>query len=145
MLCLCQRWFARTRGVHFTEMERRIYTASRRTTRIRDACQAVQNTELICRIICHQPRLNVSSPERMHRQLYEHAPTRPVESPNHSPYPAHSRSAQQPTRYRPIKCENGIGAQVSAGTLRTKKRSRGTCWVPRAGGVQRANLMAVGL
>ena len=62
MLCLCQRWFARTRGVHFTEMERRIYTASRRTTRIRDACQAVQNTELMCRRVCHQTRLNVSSP-----------------------------------------------------------------------------------
>ena len=142
MLCLCQRWFARTRGVHFTEMERRIYTASRRTTRIRDACQAVQNTELMCRRICHQ---TVSSPERMHQQLDEHAPTRPVESPDHSPHQAHNRSAQQPTRYRPIKRENGSGAQVSAGTLRTKKRSRGTCWVPRAGGVQRANLMAVGL
>ena len=57
MLCLCQRWFARTRGVHFSEMERRIFTASRRTTRIRDACKAVQKTEPMCRRFCHHPRL----------------------------------------------------------------------------------------
>ena len=111
MLCLCQRWFARTRGDHFTETERHIFTASRRTTRMRDACKAVQNTELMCRRICQQPRHESVFAEQMHRQLAEHAPTRPVESPDHSPFQAHSRSAQQPTSYKPIKRENEIGAR----------------------------------
>ena len=145
MLCLCQRSFARTRGDHFTEMERRIFTARLRTTRMYDACKAVQNAELMCCRICQQPRHESVFAGRMHRQLAEHAPTRPVESPDHSPFQAHSRSAQQPTRYRPIKRENGSGAQVSAGTLWPKKCSRGTCWVLRAGGVQRANPKAAGL
>ena len=78
MLCLCQRWFARTRGVHFTEMERHIFTASRRTTRMHDTCKAVQNTELMCSRFCHRPRLNVSSPNECIGNLmnmHQHGPS----------------------------------------------------------------------